>query len=382
MRSGWRAAAVLAAALVLAPSLAAAHYGQAPCGADEAQGEVQGGLGYLCAPKCDQNFNCPTDIPYGSSAQAQCMLKDVDQSAFCGLLCQMDSQCPSGATCQQLRQVQIGLCQFPISAADWARSTVTRKFAVGWPKQSTGPGAFQIAKTYASLQTLKSKYNIDDGDTDMVTLKEFLSALSGTSSVSTTLPATAGSMLNSIWGPALAPPATPIASASGVVSAAASPGVAAAASPSQNAGSWDFASGKWTKDAQYFENNVLFGGVPGIEKEVHDTIWNLEHLEKRGVASKMLRSMIMLGVAYLCIGALIKSQTTGARGVDMIPHIGFWMEYPALVSDGIEYAKILCGAVMGQPIPKHDGLSGGLSGTPIGRGGAGSRGGVGSFDAL
>eukprot|EP00929_Paragymnodinium_shiwhaense_P114898 TRINITY_DN83450_c0_g1_i1.p1 TRINITY_DN83450_c0_g1~~TRINITY_DN83450_c0_g1_i1.p1 ORF type:complete len:385 (+),score=57.47 TRINITY_DN83450_c0_g1_i1:64-1218(+) len=373
-----------ATSLVLTPVLTTARYGQPPCGMDEVQGEVLGGSGYLCAPRCDQNYNCPTDVPLGTGAQPQCMLKDVDQSAFCALLCQVDSQCPSGARCQQLTQMQVGICEFPISFGDWAKSSVIRKFAVGWPKRAAGPAPFQIAKTYASLQTLKSKYNIDDGDADMVTLKQVLSALSSSSGLSTTAPPTAGSLVNTIWGSAVAPPAV-TAAPMALPGSLAAPGVASQQGRSGSSGAeGDFAAGKFMHDAQYFSNNVLFGGASGLQKEVHDTVWNIEHIDKRGVASELLRGVLMLGAAYLCIGALVKSQTTGARGMDLIPHIGFWMEYPALVADGFQYCQLLFGAAAGKPIPRHDDLSGGLAGdsTLFGRGGAGARGGVGSFDAL
>lgn len=337
-------------AVGLAPALVMARYGQPPCGPDEVQGEVQGASGNICSPRCDVNsYNCPMDMPYGSTAQPQCMLKDVDQAAFCALLCQVDSQCPSGARCRQLKQVEVGTCLYPVSFTDWARSSVTRKFAVGWPKQSGGsPANFQIARTYSSLQNLKSKYSIDDGDADMVTLKEFLSSLSPTAAAAAAA-ATAGTVGGSPVGTA----------------------------PATSSSGGDFSPKKWLKDAAYFEENVLLGGVPGIQKEIHDTVWNLEHLERRGVATELFRSIVMLGCVYVALGCLIKSQMHGARGMEMIPHIGFWMEYPKLCADGVTYARILAGGYLGAPKAgggSHDDLSGGL--------GRSSRGGVGSFDAL
>merc|ERR1719215_1622693 len=114
-------------------------------------------------------------------------------------------------------------------------------------------------------------------------------------------------------------------------------------------------------------------GLPGIEKEVHDTVWNLEHLDKRGVASELLRSIIMLGCLYLAVGCLYNSQMRGLRGMEMIPHIGFWSEYPTLVADGVTYIQILAGGLTGKDVR---GSSGDLTGG-IPRGGAGAaRGGV------
>merc|ERR1712050_502762 len=75
--------------------------------------------------------------------------------------------------------VQVGLCLFPVSFADWAKQAATKKLAIGWPSQAGGkaPASFQVAKTYASLQNLKQRYSIDDGDADMLTLKELLASL-------------------------------------------------------------------------------------------------------------------------------------------------------------------------------------------------------------
>merc|ERR1740138_1674886 len=113
-----------AAVLALAASCctASTHYEQPPCQHDEVQGEVQGASGYVCAPRCEEStYNCPMDMPSGAAAQPQCMLQDVDRGAFCGLLCQVDAQCPSGSRCRFLKQAEVGLCLYPISFSDWAR---------------------------------------------------------------------------------------------------------------------------------------------------------------------------------------------------------------------------------------------------------------------
>jgi len=297
--------------------------------------------GYLCAPKCDVNtYDCPADLPYGASAKAQCMLQDVAGGAYCGLLCQVDSQCPSGARCLQNKQMEVGVCIFSVSFNEWAQGGAVKKFAIGWPSQPAGqaPASFQIAKTYGSLQALKKKYNIEDGDADMVTLKEFLSSL----------------------GP-------PPSSGTGFGVAAASPVPQVTAAPQSSAGTWDFAGSKFQHDITYFENNLM-AGLPGIQREIHDTVWNIEHINDRGTACELLRGTILLALLYLGLGVLIKSQMMGSRGLDMIPHIGFWAEYPKLVADGIAYSQILLSGIIGKPI--------GVGGS------RGARGGTGYFEEL
>lgn len=320
------ALAVLAGLLIR--PVAAAHF---DCSSpDDIRGEVQDASGYLCANRCAADtFNCPTDVPVGSSAQPQCMLQDMDRGNFCALLCQVDSQCPNGARCRQMKQVEVGICIFPVSFSDWAHQTAPRKFNVGFPTRGQGvpsgsgtSSSFQIARTFAALQSIKSKYSIDDGDADMLTLKELLSSLTASSA---------------------AVSATPVAGAAGVPAASAAQG------------SGGSALSGFGHDVRQFEGYVG-DGLPGIQREIHDTIWNVEHIYKRNVASELLRGVILVALAYLAIGSAFKYQT-GARGMDMIPHITFWAEYPAMVNDGVQYSKILLGL---QSSGSGDFLNGGI----------------------
>lgn len=316
-------------------------------GYDEVKGEVQDSSGYVCGVKCAADtFNCPTDVPTGTSAQPQCMLQDVDRGSFCGLLCQVDSQCPNGARCRQMKQVEVGLCLYPVSFTDWARQSSNRKFNVGWPTRagvSAGSGtssSFEIAKTYAALQNLKKKFSIDDGDADMLTLKELLSSMTASSAVAA-VPAASGatypaSMLNQ----------------------------------GNQGGYKDYGWSAWTHDIGRFEDYVGDGPVKGIQREIKDTYWNIEHIEEYGKATILLRGVILWGFAYVLVGSFFKYQT-GARGIDMIPHIGFWMEYPKLVEDGVTYSKVLMGMQAGSF--GGDLLSGGIPGRS---------GGAGAFETL
>merc|ERR1712232_1497650 len=92
--------------------------------------------------------------------------------------------------------------------------------------------------------------------------------------------------------------------------------------------------GPWKHDIGYFAGN-LQQGLPGLSREVSDTVWNIENIQHPGTASMLLRSVVLFGLVYLVAGSVVKYQTMGARGLDMIPHVGFWMEYPQLVMDGV-----------------------------------------------
>eukprot|EP00401_Gymnodinium_catenatum_P066345 CAMPEP_0117540194 /NCGR_PEP_ID=MMETSP0784-20121206/43374_1 /TAXON_ID=39447 /ORGANISM="" /LENGTH=347 /DNA_ID=CAMNT_0005336843 /DNA_START=35 /DNA_END=1075 /DNA_ORIENTATION=+ len=331
MVTTWGVAAVVA--VLLWPS-AATHY---TCTGDDITGEVQGETGTVCGPKCREggrSFDCPTDVPDGTSAQPQCMLQDVDQNGYCGLLCQTDLQCPSGASCRRVGGV--GMCIHSLSFADWAKQGSNRKkLSVGWSADAgQSQRGFQIAKAYAALQNLKKKYGIQDGDADVLLVKELLSAASTQALASASNPSQSAA-------PALA--ATTLNSMP-------SSGGTSAPPPAPSSGGW---LSPWTQDVAHFESYVK-DGLPGLQREAHDIVWNLERLNKAGVSEGFLRGIIWIGLIYLIIGSAYKYQTMGARGKDMIPHIGFWMEYPQLVADGIRYMQILVGNLVG----KHMGGSG------------------------
>lgn len=328
----------LAAALQFSvPAAGASHYSCEDGAGDAAKGEVQGETGIICGPRCaDGTFQCPTDVPPGTSAQPQCMLQDADQTPYCGLLCQVDSQCPSGASCRKVTgSIEVSVCIHPLSFDQWAKTSGSRrKFTVGWPvKAGSQASGFQIARAYSALQSLKRRYSIADGDSDVLVVKELLSAASSAGAAASTAAAAAG----------------PPAALDGVHVSAAAP-------------SKGWAPSAWEHDLAVFGGNMA-RGLPGVEKEIHDTIWNVEHIENRGVATMLLRSVIMIAVVYLVGGAVYKNQTYGSSGVDAIPHIGFWKEYPQLVLDGVQYATGFGRQFMGKgSTSDFEPLSGGLSG--------------------
>ncbi|CAE8680408.1 unnamed protein product [Polarella glacialis] len=339
----------------------AVHYENPPCAHDEVQGEVLGASGYTCSPRCDDAaYNCPVDMPLGASAQPQCMLQDVDKGAFCGLVCQVDAQCPTGSQCTQLTQMGVGICLYPASFADWARTVITRKLSVGWPKKGGSVETFQIAKTLAALQSMKSKYSIDDGDVDMLTLKELLNSVSPSSV------APSGGSLDT--------------AASAVASLAATRAATAPTNSGGGSGSGDFKI--WETDLSRL-GNEMGRGLPGVQSELSRDVYLAEHLSNQFAASDLLRTVVIFGVIYLAVGSFIKYQTNGASGINMIPHVGFWVEYPALVVDGIAYSKMLLDGAMGKSTSASSSydtglcLDGGIRGASLGRGG-----GAGAFEAL
>jgi len=89
------------------------HYEEPPCGADEMAARVQGLGGSVCAPHCDSSA-CPTDLPKGTKAHPQCILKDMSGSHYCALVCHGKKSCPHGSKCGKIGPV--GICFYP---SDW-----------------------------------------------------------------------------------------------------------------------------------------------------------------------------------------------------------------------------------------------------------------------
>jgi len=314
------------------------HY---TCQTDEVNGEVQGETGVVCGPRCGVSaYECPLDMPEGTTAQPQCMLQDVDMSYYCGLLCQTDSSCPSGADCRKVGSPEVGLCVHSLSFNEWAKQGVRRKLAIGWPSGGSGQSTrgFQIAKAYAALQSLKKRYGMLDGDADVLVVKEMLSTASTASyNPAAAVPAAQGWNIPAMAAPGLPAAATSAAASSGWFFSAASPSPPPPVAQVRESG--------WMKDIHKFEG-YMADGIPGIEREAHDIMWNIEHSDRYGVCTDQLRCAILIACAYLGIGGAYKYQMMGARGMDMVPHVGFWQEYPGLVIDGLRYTQVLLGGAL------------------------------------
>lgn len=99
------------------PAPAASHYEKPPCQSEEVEARIRGADGVLCAPPCDDQETCPTDVPAGTTAQPQCVLKSPDGSQYCALLCLETTECPTGSSCVQVGGNGAGLCLYPDEVA-------------------------------------------------------------------------------------------------------------------------------------------------------------------------------------------------------------------------------------------------------------------------
>jgi len=344
---------VIAAAclgLGLPPTAAVSHYERPPCQADEVEGEVLGLSGYVCAPRCAEgSYDCPGDVPDLAASRPQCMLKDADLGAFCALLCTVDSQCPTSARCDRLQQAGVGVCMYPLSFTDWVRQGQTRRLSYGLPPRADKkipPGLVQ--KAVAAVQSLKSKYGIQDGDQDVVAVKDFLTSLSGGAASGA---AGAAPMSGTVAIPGM-PPGLP----------------AAPQQPAVQTSALDPTLNVYRNDLSYHTNRMS-EGIPGLQREVTDAVYLAEHMDQRYAASDLLRHVIEIFSMYLIVGMAYKHQALGARGIDMVPHIGFWMEYPQLIQDGVKYTQEIAGGYLGYDPSSFASSSSGFGGGGGGGGG-------------
>jgi len=100
------------------PTPGGAHYEKPPCQDDEAQATVTGTGGAVCAPVCESDGSCPTDLPDGVTAQPQCALSTSSGDKFCALLCQSDDECDSdgGSNCAFPQAGAPGVCVYPVAS--------------------------------------------------------------------------------------------------------------------------------------------------------------------------------------------------------------------------------------------------------------------------
>ncbi|CAE7211553.1 CEP2 [Symbiodinium necroappetens] len=93
------------------PTPSKSHYEKPPCQSDEAQAEVEGAGGSVCAPHCDSG-SCPSDTPEGTTAKPMCILQDSSSgSKYCAsaaesaLACILGG-CPEGSKCHPAERVE------------------------------------------------------------------------------------------------------------------------------------------------------------------------------------------------------------------------------------------------------------------------------------
>lgn len=65
---------------------------------------------------------------------------------------------------------------------------------------------------------------------------------------------------------------------------------------------------------------------------------------------------MLIGVTlYVSIGMGLNYKLKGERGIDMIPHLSFWKDFPLLVRDGVIWTYVQIQARFGRTQPAGGG---------------------------
>ena len=93
------------------------HYGDPKpdgCLSDEEAVQVTGLSGDFCSPYCSSSQPCPSDLPDGTTATAECVLETSGSSTptNCALICtpSRNDECPTGASCKPIQG--LGVCTY------------------------------------------------------------------------------------------------------------------------------------------------------------------------------------------------------------------------------------------------------------------------------
>eukprot|EP00397_Hematodinium_sp_SG-2012_P036710 GEMP01039662.1.p1 GENE.GEMP01039662.1~~GEMP01039662.1.p1 ORF type:complete len:332 (+),score=45.60 GEMP01039662.1:75-1070(+) len=277
------------------------------CPPDATRGELPGVVGWVCAPPCNPDNSCPSNNDVGITATPHCFLQEETHAGtpkfFCGLSCQADHECPS-KSCAHVSADTTSLpgdhrvCVHPMSFADWQQNPQDSppvRFIISAPPIA-GNYDF-LGKAMAALTAMRMKYGIPESDPDYLVVHAALSTpemrSSGNTPIHNEPHARDNSLLGSLGG-----------------------------------------------DFRYGEKRFS-EGLGGVRRVYGDAMKDITHIGKHNAATDLLHGLVWLFVLYLAIGCLLKYNVQGARGIEMVPHIEFWRESPALVADGVKYLKII-----------------------------------------
>jgi hypothetical protein len=79
--------------------------------------------------------------------------------------------------------------------------------------------------------------------------------------------------------------------------------------------------------------------VEFLGKEYKGASWDFRHITKPDSAYGLLRGLVIIMLLYFIIGFIIMAKYYKADGPDRIPHSQFWLAYPSLVMDVVNYAR-------------------------------------------
>jgi Autophagy-related protein 27 len=95
-------------------------------------------------------------------------------------------------------------------------------------------------------------------------------------------------------------------------------------------------------------HNILHP-IYSIREGGRGAIWDLQHPFSYRSCFIWLRGLLILFVIYSLVGCWYKATYEKAEGINRLPHLAFWLDFPQLVIDGVNFtvAKLVGGGTAG-----------------------------------
>lgn len=77
----------------------------------------------------------------------------------------------------------------------------------------------------------------------------------------------------------------------------------------------------------------------------------IEEISHSGIGKVLLILLFVGSFTYFAIGSIVRFMYLGARGIEVIPNLGFWKDLPGLVRDGARFLQNGCRVERAAPDP-------------------------------
>lgn len=245
-----------------------------------------GQMSPTCAAQCSGSYYTCPDAPSSVVAKPVCALEDSSNTRYCSLACTSDEQCPTAApgSCRRIviwagARKPEGLCVTPASGtASSSPVAVTAALAPLKTLEEIWTTVGVASTAVEAVKILRTRYAVLDSDPNWKVVEKAIEGSSSTSVLSTLTGGLVGGLGGGEKG----------------ATAGASSSTASAVSTPLDGNILDDVR----HEAEYIAKGLKDGNL--IQKEIHDTIWNLEHLSGHSYA--ILHGLICIFALYCAVG--------------------------------------------------------------------------------
>ena len=84
--------------------------------------------------------------------------------------------------------------------------------------------------------------------------------------------------------------------------------------------------------------HAILHPLSSIREGSRGAMWDLKHPLRSRTMFNWLRGLLIFGLLYTLAGCYYNAAYLNMNGLDRIPHVSFWLDYPFLVLDGFNFA--------------------------------------------